>query len=493
MNRKIDIVKTALLSFLVCGTCLLSGCGAKTQPAAKSSAVSPAASSSSSSSQQQSKVSLTLADASGAAQAKVSDNIIGQFETYANLNIDYQSYPDGYRSYIKSVLGTDKCPDIYVATLNDAIEDYNAGYLYNFNDVIGRTNIYDSGKPWKDTLPKSMLERMYITENEIPGFPTTTNAARIYYNKDIFTNAGIKAPETWDEFISSCETLQKSGITPFAFPNSSDTDCAWAWFGNNIANQLTPDIIKTMDVSKNGFVEPAEVAKAYDSGTLSMTDESFATGYGLMREFSKYWEPNYNSVNYNQAIDMFSSGNAAMSIFTTNDYDKVNSKIKGAFALGVMPIPVITKKIYPKALGKPVLCGGQPDYIYCISKTAAEDSKKFKAAIDFLQYMTSSAVESELAKDIYRVPLAVDAKQPDGIDGFKITEEPERINYFSAISEDMRSKYYEGGKTFLSGGYTIEDFEKYMTTVYSSAIKASEDKNGWSKDNNYGLQPESAR
>ena len=57
----------------------------------------------------------------------------------------------------------------------------------------------------------------------------------VMYNKDMFSQAGVTAPEsgrwTWDEFIAACDKLKAAGITPWSIGDKDGYGGAW-WFAN---------------------------------------------------------------------------------------------------------------------------------------------------------------------------------------------------------------------------------------------------------------------
>lgn len=86
----------------------------------------------------------------------------------------------------------------------------------------------------------------------------------IYYNKDLFEQAGLEAPdvayETWDDFFKACDTLKEKGITPLGMDTA---DLGWLtnlWYsgligtagdtGNEFMNAMYPTDYNTPEVEK---------------------------------------------------------------------------------------------------------------------------------------------------------------------------------------------------------------------------------------------------
>ena len=240
-----------------------------------------------------------------------------------------------------------------------------------------------------------ILERMYLTENDVPGYPSSTSVVRIFYNKTAFDNAGAKVPETWEEFMDACQKLKDSGITPFGFPNATIADLSWLWFNNSISGQLDSGLVDELDVSGNGYVELQEIAKGMEEGKIDFTKPELIKGFELMKDFSQYWTSDYNGLDQKTAIQMFERGEVAMVQAMSINLADIEAVVGDSFEYGVMPIPVITKDTYETAMGKSVILGGQPDIIFAINKNLENDDAKLKAAIDFSQYMSSDVYKRQ--------------------------------------------------------------------------------------------------
>ncbi|HLZ62232.1 MAG TPA: sugar ABC transporter substrate-binding protein [Ktedonosporobacter sp.] len=94
-------------------------------------------------------------------------------------------------------------PDIVVIDNPDHSAFADLGVLADLTSQIsawGQADTYFPG-PWKSTVWKS---KNY-------GVPNNSNCLALYYNKDMFQQAGLMPPTTWDEMHSSSQKLAKSG------------------------------------------------------------------------------------------------------------------------------------------------------------------------------------------------------------------------------------------------------------------------------------------
>lgn len=179
---------TVLFSCAAVASGLLAGCGGDSS------------SSKSSASSKSDGITITVAqDLDTQEKANnVMNEVLQKFTDETGINVEFESLPPGdYRTWLTTQFAANKGPDVYSGIIYDVTQDYQSGWLCNFKDLYEEESPYDAGKAWKDTLPDYIAERMYITENDVPGYPTATSVVRIFVNKDMLEAAGAEVPETW--------------------------------------------------------------------------------------------------------------------------------------------------------------------------------------------------------------------------------------------------------------------------------------------------------
>ncbi len=415
------------------------------------------------------------------------EGILKAYEEATGITIKYTNIPDDARTWLATQFAAGQGPDVYNGILYDMTVDYEAGLLHNFYDLYEEESAYDPGKPWKDTLPESILQRMYISEGAVPGYPTTSQVVRIFYNADMFAAAGCAIPNTWAEYLVSCQKLVDAGYIPFGFPNAAYGDLSWLWFCNSVTNQLNHDLIAELDVSGNGYVELPEIVKGFEEGKLDFTSESIKKAYELMKEFSQFWTNDYNGLDQSTAYDMFMRGEVAMVQGMSTNMTKFTEGVNGAFEIGVMPVPTITEETSEFAFGQSVVLGGQPDIIYGINKDCEQDEKKLAAAIDFVQYISSPEVQLKYCEAVDRLPLANSTQLPERLQGFIIIEDALRIPYYTGINNEWRDYFHRGGQMLLEGSMDLDEYCEYLNECFETVCDQIMAERSWSAENNYGL------
>jgi raffinose/stachyose/melibiose transport system substrate-binding protein len=70
---------------------------------------------------------------------------------------------------------------------------------------------------WKDSFSAQAALELFGQNGEYYGVPRTWGLVGLFYNKQLFEQAGItELPTTWTEFLATVQTLKDAGITPIS-------------------------------------------------------------------------------------------------------------------------------------------------------------------------------------------------------------------------------------------------------------------------------------
>ncbi|MFC9947116.1 ABC transporter substrate-binding protein [Streptomyces pratensis] len=138
------------------------------------------------------------------------DDVAGKFEK-ANPGIDVEvsvySWKDVDRE-VAEMVKAGKAPDI--AQIGAYADYAAAGKLYSSDEMLAIRTI-------SNFLPS--LTDAGEAGNSLYGLPFVASTRLLFYNKGLFAEAGLGAPQTWDDIRSDATALKKSGVTyPFALP-----------------------------------------------------------------------------------------------------------------------------------------------------------------------------------------------------------------------------------------------------------------------------------
>lgn len=228
-----------------------------------------------------------------------------------------------------------------------------------------------------------------VPKDGVYAVPYAANASGILYNRDMFEENGWKIPETWDEFLSLLDTIQKSGQLPLYFGFKDTWTCLAPW------NAMACDLA------------PADVCQLVNRG-----ETTFAKEYKELAEkivqLLPYAQENPYAYSYNDACTAFARGESAMYCIGSYAVPQIKS---------VNPDINIDSFVFPandSAQGQYLNSG--IDLQFCVM----EDCKNTEAAYEVLRFMLEDENIQIYLDDQNAVPCKEgDFKLPSMLDGMK--------------------------------------------------------------------------
>ena len=186
-------MKRNLMLLLLCSAlCLTAGCAKREQP-------QPAES------EQEVLTLYTLTSRPDCVQQAV-DAFNEENEWNVRIEITMDSM-DNYKLQLPVEAAAGELPDIFFT--------WEAGFLeplVHSGKVLPIAEL-PNGAALLDRYAPETLEPLRF-DGEVYAAPLGQSLAVVFYNKDVFDEAGLAVPQTWDEFLTDCETLKARGITP---------------------------------------------------------------------------------------------------------------------------------------------------------------------------------------------------------------------------------------------------------------------------------------
>jgi raffinose/stachyose/melibiose transport system substrate-binding protein len=186
-------------------------------------------------------------------------------------------------------------PAVVNSNFNNEIKLYvEAGSLRDLSD-----------RPAVETLRPDHIEFFRSLANfndEMSVLPFSVTAAGTIYNKELFAQAGVEIPTTWDEFIAACETFKSKDIVPI-LGTYADTWTIDLQFGYHMCS--------TMDVA-------AFFQAVGDAGVDLGPDSAYSFEKDLppacerLLTLLSYFQDGFQRVGYDQGNQQFAGGAAAM-------------------------------------------------------------------------------------------------------------------------------------------------------------------------------------
>jgi len=452
-------MKKKILSSLLCATVAATtiiGCGQSAQETGESTTNAPAEVSATEATSEEAKAEETTSSDSG---EKVTLSIYTQYadddtkvpydyaveqlkEAFPNveLNLIVQAQDDGQT--LKTLAATGQLPDIYQAS-TDIINTFReSNQIMVLNDVAQSTGFLDK-------LYEANKDLAYAEDGNIYAFPFSGQEYVLwYYNKALFEENGLEIPQTYDDLKNCIEVFKSKGITPLALFGQEGWNTAAAY-----------DVVATR-YTEGGI-------KALDEGTASITDEAYASAAKTLEELvaAGLFQDSATTTNYDQASEMFLSGNAAMFINGQWYIEDATS------ALGEnvdwMFYPAADEASYEA--GKSVFSGGGSASGFAVNP----DSENAELAAEVAEFITEKYCE---AKVMYRHnPLvALDTgKEPDSEYPAmmkKLSDTLPTITATTKFTWGLTNSTFNDGiqsesQGLVSGQFTAEEFIADMTDI----------------------------
>jgi arabinogalactan oligomer / maltooligosaccharide transport system substrate-binding protein len=333
-------------------------------------------------------VTLTWWDTSNATnEAPTYQALIKEFEAAnKDVKVKYVNVPfDQAQNKFDTAAGSKGAPDILRSEVGWTPAFAKKGF---FLPLDGTEALADESK-----FQPNLIEQAKY-EGKTYGVPFTTDTLALVYNKALFQKAGVQAPKTWDDLKKAAATVKdKTGVDGY-------WGSTQAYYAQSF---LYGEGTDTVDAeAKKVTVDSAAAKKGY--GTWL----SLFSGKGLHKADT-------TADAYAHIQEAFVSGKVASIIQgpweITNFYK--GTAFKDRNNLGIATVPA-------GSTGK----AGAPTGGHNLSVYAGSDSAHQKAALKFVNFMTSAKSQTQIALKNSTLPTRDDAytaevKADPGIAGFQ--------------------------------------------------------------------------
>ncbi|MCF1684114.1 ABC transporter substrate-binding protein [Tetragenococcus halophilus] len=325
---------------------------------------------------------------------EVIEEIIDDYNSSQNeveVNYTYQPWGDIWTKSLSAITAGNP-PDVIIQDINSVAQRAEAGQATNLAEYV------DEDKA------ESFYPQLWETveyEDDPYAIPFNTDTQVIFYNKDVFKEAGIKEnqlPNTWDELEETAKKLdekkdneyQRIGfyplwqIEPDVWAINGDEGTSWFDEDENVKID-TPNKVETLKWVTNW-------QKHYGKDTINQMEAEFGDGVS----------------------DPFISGKVGMIGQNINYYTKLRETAPADFDFGVIPLPEREEGAGHWSWG-----GG---FVAEVPK-GAEDPE---ASYDFIDYLTSTKVQEKFGEKSFDIMANQEANE-NLIQGDELTEKGKMI------------------------------------------------------------------
>jgi len=309
------------------------------------------------------------------------------FKDYTKINpkikeVVYRKFSaETYKQELLEALASGKGPDIFMI---------NSTWEPSFrNKIVPAPKEVISEKMYRDNFI-DLVSDSFIVDGEIYATPLSADSLSLYYNKDLFAEAGIVNPPTdWNELISLIPKLTEIDSNGNILKSAIAMGTAYNINRSSDILSLLMLQEKTEMASEDGKRVSFSGSGGNDSAKTAL---DFYTDFARRGAYAYTWNPNLH-----WSLDAFAEGRVAMMLNYSWHMQTIRNK-SPKLNFTVAPVPQITG--YPKitfgncygyvvALNKkPVVVGADPSVVI-------KEESRIRETWKFLRYLTLGYIEKE--------------------------------------------------------------------------------------------------
>ncbi len=329
-----------------------------------------------------------------------------------------------YYTKLNALVASGETPDLFIVSPGPNLTDYvTPGVAADLTDILKTEN-----PDWYASFNGGMFDKQTY-DGKIYAVPTNLAAACVFYNTEIFEEAGAAVPTTYDELLDACDKIQAAGYTPISI--SAGT----AWCLSMLVGYLC---------DREGGPDNLD---AITNGTGSWTDQTFINAGNKMVELSQYFQKTAAGDTNDVATAAFYNGEAAMLIqgsWVIGQINGANPEFEDK--CGVFQFPAIEGGADPNRII------AKTDSLAMSSKTEHKD-----AVVALMKYFTDDTAQKYTAEVGGKIPVTSVEVDYD--------KAPKQLKYVMDILANTTGTlgfYNESLATTEAGS----EFDNQMVSVY---------------------------
>jgi ABC-type glycerol-3-phosphate transport system substrate-binding protein len=281
-----------------------------------------------------------------------------------------------YYDKLNALVAAGETPDVFIVSPGANLNDYAmTGVAAKLDDYLA--------DGWKDTFTSDAVFAGGTYGDEggdgagIYAVPLNIAAACVFYNTEMFADAGAEVPKTFSELLDACQKLQDKGYTPITI--SAGT----AWCLSMVAGYLC---------DRNGLnLDDIKTHKT------DWKDEKVINAGKQIQELSKYFQKTAAGDDNDVATAAFYNGEAAILIQGSWAIGQINGSCAEGFAdkVGVFAFPAVDGS------------SADPNRVIAKSDSLAmsANTQHPEAAVQLMKYFTDDAAQKYTAEVGGKIPV----------------------------------------------------------------------------------------
>jgi len=231
-----------------------------------------------------------------------------------DIDVEFTPYLNTeYNTILSTALQGGGGPDIIHLRAYGGMEPLaQAGYLVRLDDKVPELAGFDPG------ILAGATNR---ADGGVYGVPFALQTVQVLYNERVFEELGLEEPQTWDEFLATCEALKAAGYQALA------NGALEPWTVETLFGGVGPT-----------FYGGDEFFQAITGGETDFTDPRFRAALERMVEVTPCLADNYMGVGYTDMQSMFAFEQAGMFIGGSYELGTLR-QLNPDLRVGAFPVP----------------------------------------------------------------------------------------------------------------------------------------------------------
>jgi len=291
---------------------------------------------------------------------------------------------------LKTQAASNEMPDITVINPGAQMKPFVDGNkLAPLDDILAKDGL-------RETYLQGVLD-YYTFDGKTYGLAEASDIAFVLYNKELFAQAGVEVPTTFEEMVEAAKKLRAKGITPMTIGEKEPWTGSFM-FMNILLRLAGPDFLNDVNAKKRKFTDP-EFVRAIEKLQDFIKAGGFVEGA--------------TSFDYAQSENLFLTGKAAMNFSASWSVSSLEeSEIQDQ--VGVFLFPTVDGKgnlnefMLAPGAGYAIAANTQhmeeaKDFLLFYTKNFPKKMFEIKGAVGLAQHVEGDLKEagySQMAQDV---------------------------------------------------------------------------------------------
>jgi alpha-glucoside transport system substrate-binding protein len=292
MGRSIRLPALAVAAVL-----LVAACGGGGGSAAPGGSSAPGASAGASAGGGASGSTITVTSLWGGAEETAFKKVLDAFKTKTGVTANYVAQRTDYATVLRTSIQGGNPPDVAIMPGIGFLRSFaKDGSIKDFETLGIDVNAI------KDNYAPGILEVGQVDGKQYGLMVKFNSKSTVFFRPDVFKEAGVTAPATWDEFKTVIETLKSKDIVPLGL-GIKDSWTLSDWFESIYIRQAGPDAYSKLFSAEGDWTDPT-VKAALEAMKEVLTNDNVvggvnaALGAGFVDGIGQVFKPDPDAAIY---------------------------------------------------------------------------------------------------------------------------------------------------------------------------------------------------